>query len=230
MRSIFRSLLVGGASAALVLGTAGLAGADTISTSSTDASYDAVTRTFTISVGQTATATLTYAADKTGKNGCDLTGKDSQVTFGVNTAGDPAVTGLLQSVQYTACPDEDTPPQTLTFTGVAAGTAVVSFDVDSVTAKDVTAAGFATEPATFTVVVLDPEDGRNAPAVANDYLHNAADEATLAACQDANGTNRDKSNWHGQLIAKVAQFFGDETFTEEEEHIVVAKVRELCGL
>lgn len=228
MRSTLRTTLVGAAAAALVLGTSGVASADTISTSSSDASYDAATRTFTISVGQTATATLAYLADKTGKNGCDLTGKDSQVTFGVNSSEATVVSGLRQSVQYTACPDVDDLPQTVTFTGAVPGTTVVTFDVDSVTAKDVTAAGFVTDPASFTVVVLG--EGRDAPAIANDYLHNAADEATLAACQEANGTNRDKTNWHGQLITKIAQFFEGQSFTEDEEYIVVDKVREYCGL
>lgn len=229
MRSTFRTTFATAATAALVLGTSGVASADTISTSSSDASYDSATRTFTISVGQAATATLAYAADQTGKNGCDLTGKDSQVTFGVNSSSPTVVSGLAQSVQYTACPDEDAPARTVTFTGAVPGTTVVTFDVDSVTAKDVTAAGFVTDPASFTVVVLDDE-GRDAPAIANDYLHNDADPATLAACQDANGTNAGETNWHGQLINKIAQFFEGQSFTEDEEYIVVDKVREYCEL
>lgn len=229
MRSTFRTTFATAAAAALVLGTSGVASADTISTSSSDASYDSATRTFTISVGQAATATLAYAADQTGKNGCDLTGKDSQVTFGVNSSSPTVVSGLAQSVQYTACPDEDAPARTVTFTGAVPGTTVVTFDVDSVTAKDVTAAGFVTDPASFTVVVLDDE-GRDAPAIANDYLHNDADPATLAACQDANGTNAGETNWHGQLINKIAQFFEGQSFTEDEEYIVVDKVREYCEL
>ncbi len=104
----------------------------------------------------------------------------------------------------------------------------MTFDVDSVTAKDVTAAGFVTDPASFTVVVLG--EGRDAPAIANDYLHNDADAATLAACQEANGTNPGKTNWNGQLIAKIAHFFEGQSFTEDEEYIVVDKVREYCGL
>lgn len=229
MRSMFRTTFATAAAAALVLGTSGVASADTISTSSSDTSYDSATRTFTISVGQAATATLAYAADQTGKNGCDLTGKDSQVTFGVNSSSPTVVSGLAQSVQYTACPDEDAPARTVTFTGAVPGITVVTFDVDSVTAKDVTAAGFVTDPASFTVVVLDDE-GRDAPAIANDYLHNDADPATLAACQDANGTNAGETNWHGQLINKIAQFFEGQSFTEDEEYIVVDKVREYCEL
>ena len=230
MRSSLRTTLVCAASAALVLGSVGVASADTISTSSTDASYNAVTRTFTISVGQSASATVGYVADGTGKNGCDLTGRGSQVTFGINSSVGGIVSALPASVQFTACPDTDTVYPVVSFTGSTPGTTVVSFDVDSVTAKDVTAAGFVTEPASFTVVVLAPEDGRDAPAITNDYLHNVADAATLAACQQANGTNPDKTNWHGQLINKIAQYFEGQSFTEDEEYIVVAKVREYCGL
>lgn len=229
MRSVFTVASICAASAALFLGSTGMAAADTISTSSTDASYDAATRTFTIAVGQTATATLAYAADRTGKNGCDLTGKDSQVTFGTASSVGGVVSGLAETVQYTACPDEDDPPRSVSFTGATPGTTVVSFAVESVTAKDVTAAGFVTGPATFTVVVVAPE-GRDAPAIANDYLHNDADDATLAACQEANGTNTSQSNWHGQLISKIAQYFEGQTFTEDEEYIVIDKVREYCGL
>lgn len=228
MRSIVKTAFVCGASAALIIGSAGVASADSISSSSSDPSFDPTTRTFTISVGQTATATLAYVADQTGKKGCDLTGRDSQVTFGVNSSAATVVSSLPASVQYTACPDVDDPPQTVSFTGAAPGTTVVSFDVDSVTAKDVTASGFVTDPAAFTVVVLG--EGRNAPAIANDYLHHDADAATLAACQAANGTNPGQTNWQGQLIEKIAHFFGDETFSPDEEYIVVNKVREYCGL
>lgn len=197
--------------------------------SSTDSSFVSSTKTFTITVGETATAVLTYAQDKTGKNGCDLTGKDSQVTFGTSSSVDGVISGLAETVQYTACPDEDDLPRTISFTGAAPGTTVVSFGVDSISARDVTAADFMTGPATFTVVVVAAE-GRDAPAIANDYLHNDADEATLAACKEANGTNTSQSNWHGQLITKIAQYFEGQTFTEDDEYIVVDKVREYCGL
>lgn len=223
-----RSTFAAVAAAALVIGTAGVASADTISTTSSEATYDAATRTFTISVGQTATATLAYAADKTGKNGCDLTGKGSQVTFGVDSSADTVLSGVTSSVQYTACPDVDSPAQTVSFTGAVPGTTLVTFDVESLTAKDVVASDFATGPASFTVVVLG--EGRAAPAIANDYLRNDADAATLAACREANGTNPDKTNWHGQLVAKVAQFFEGQSFTEDREYIVIDKVREFCAL
>lgn len=229
MRFMFRATSICAATAALVLGAAGVAAADTISTTSTDTSYDATTRTFTIAVGQTATATMTYAVDGTGKNGCDLTGKDSQVTFGSTSSVEGVIAGLAETVQYTACPDEDDVPRMITVTGASPGTTVVSFEVESVTAREVTAEDFVTGPASFTVVVVAPE-GRGAPAIANDYLHNTAAAATLAACQEANGTNNGNANWHGQLIAKIAQYFEGQTFTPDEEYVVIDKVNEYCGL
>jgi hypothetical protein len=136
---------------------------------------------------------------------------------------------MAETVQYTACPDEGDAPRVLSFTGATPGVTVVSFDVDSVTAREVGAEDFVTTPASFTVVVLAAE-GRHAPAIANDYLANDADRATLEACQDANGTNRNQSNWHGQLINKIAQHFEGRTFAKDEEYIVIDKVHEYCGL
>lgn len=231
MRFGSRTMLVAAAAAALVVGWAGAAAADDVRTTSTDVSYDASTRTFTLHVGDTATAALSYYATATGKSGCDLTGRGSFVSLGSSSSEAGVVSNLTPEVTYTACGDVDDPAvQTVTFTAANPGTTTVTFAVDGFSSSSalVSAGTFDLTAATFTVVVLG-NDGRDAPAIANDFLRDVADAETLAACQDVNGTNADKSDWHGQLITKIAQFFEGQSFTEDEEHIVVEKVLEYCG-
>jgi hypothetical protein len=256
MRSIVRTALVCGASAALVLGVAGVASADDVDVTSTTPTAtvgaDGIP-TITLDAGQTGSVVLTYAETDPvklssgkggatfgpGLGGCELKGgpgvnpKDTQLVLDVDDQTDGIVTLGSDTVVFQDCTDlvdgvEVPATRTLTFTaGSAAGETLVSFDVDAATfARE---GAYFTAPDTFRVVVNAPE-GRNAPAIANDYLHNGADAATLAACQEANGTNAGKTNWQGQLIEKIAHFFGDQTFTEDEEYIVVDKVREYCGL
>ncbi len=232
MRTKIRTTLASAAAVALVVGTGGVAAADDVRTTSTDPTYDATTRTFTLHVGDSATASLTYYATATGKSGCDLTGPGSYVEFDSASSVAGVVSGLTSDVRYTDCGDEDAPPvRTVTFTGAVPGTTSVTFPLASYVSngKGVSASTFESTLASFTVVVLGDE-GRDAPAIANDYLHNDADDATLAACQAENGTNPGQTNWQGQLIAKIAQYFEGQTFTEDEEYIVVDKVRDLCGL
>jgi hypothetical protein len=231
MRISSRAALCGIASAVLVLASAGGATADTITTSSDEATFDKATMTFTLTVGQTATATVTYDEDDTGKSGCDLTGKDSQVTYDTASSVAGVVSDLPASIQFTECGDDEEPPvQEVSFAGAEVGTTVVSFAVSSFTSngKGVSEKTFGTGPASFTVVVVDDPDGRDAPAIANDYLHNVADDATVAACTVANGTNSNLSYWHGQLINKIAQFFEGQTFAPDQEYIVIDKVLEYC--
>lgn len=253
MRSSLRTTFVCAASAALILGSAGVASADTISTSSTDASYDATTKTFTMYVGESATVTLTYGVTNPeklstgggkpvwgpGEQGCELKGgaENKLVLDAVAASTDGGALALADPVVFEACEEvvdgeKVAATEDMSFTATAPGVVDVSFVKDAATVVDskVTSAVFNTESAGFQVIILAPEDGRDAPAIANDYLHNVADGATRAACQEANGTNRDKANWHGQLINKIAQYFEGQSFTEDEEWIVVAKVREYCGV
>ena len=252
MRSSLRTTFVFAASAALVIGSTGVASADTISTSSTDSGYDAATKTFTMYVGESATVTLTYGVTNPerlnpgggkpvwgpGEQGCELKGGavNKLVLDAVAASTNGGALALADPVVFEACEEvvggvKVAATEDMSFTATAPGVVDVSFVKDAATVVDakVTSAVFDTESAGFRVIVLVPEDGRDAPAIANDDLHNVADAATLAACQEANGTNPDKTNWHGQLINKIAQFFDGQSFTEDEEYIVIAKVREYCG-
>jgi hypothetical protein len=83
--------------------------------------------------------------------------------------------------------------------------------------------------ADFTVNVLDPvvdEPTRDAPAIANEYLRNRADNGD---CQERQGTNKNKNNWHGQLVSKVAKEFAERSFTASQEGVVTTFVESLCG-
>ena len=73
-----------------------------------------------------------------------------------------------------------------------------------------------------TATVVHCIEMRGAPAIANEYLR---DRANIADCKDNLGTNKNKSNWHGQLISAVAHEFEGTTFTEAEVH---AFVEEAC--
>jgi len=254
MRPTFRTTFVCAASAALVLGTSGVASADDVdvtSTAPTAVVADGIP-TITLDAGQTGSVVLAY--DETdpeklssgggkptwgpGLGGCELKGGPgvnpnlTQLVLGVDDVTDGVIALGRDSVTFEDCIDvvdgvEVPATRTLTFTaGSVSGETLVSFDVDDSTfARE---GAYFTAPDTFRVVVN--ADGRAAPAIANDYLHNDADKATLAACQEANGTNLGKTNWHGQLINKVAQFFEGESFTEDEEWIVIDQVREFCEL
>lgn len=222
------------ASGALVLGPAIPALADDVSASS--AGFTGGTSTIYLTLGDSASVTLSYLVTGQGHNpsdgkaGCNLTGKGSQLALDVVTSGDAGVTDLQSNdLVYAACP-KDTDPAviTLTFTATGPGTATYTFPVDA--AATVAQGSFDTSGAAFTVVVTDPAEGREAPAIANDWLHNTATAGELAACGAALGTNDNQSNWQGNLIADVAQQFPDQTFAPDQEYVVVDAVRELCGL
>jgi hypothetical protein len=256
MRSSFRTTLLCAAAAALVLGSTASASADDVDLTSSTPTWTVGTDgvpTITLNVGESGSVVVTYVETDPehlssgggkpvmgpGLPGCELKGakgldpKDTQLVLRVDDETDGIIALGAQTVTFADCPgttDGVTVPETrtLTFTGSAAGQTLVSFDVDAATvALD---GAYFTAPDTFRVVVLAPADGRDAPAIANDYLHNTADAATLAACQVTNGTNANQGNWQGQLINKIAQFFDGQTFTPEEEYVVVDKVLEFCGV
>jgi len=255
MRPTFRTTFVCAASAALVLGTSGVASADDVdvtSTAPTAVVVDGIP-TITLDAGQTGSVVLAY--DETdpekltsgggkptwgpGLGGCELKGGPgvdpnlTQLVLGVHDVTDGVIALGSDSVDFEDCTDvvdgvQVAATRTLTFTaGSVSGETLVSFDVDGRTfARE---GAYFTAPDTFRVVV-NADDDRAAPAITNDYLDKVADEATLAACQAANGTNQDKTNWRGQLITKVAQFFQGETFAEDAEWIVIDQVRVFCEL
>ena len=89
--------------------------------------------------------------------------------------------------------------------------------------------GAGTNNANFTVNVLDPvveAPTRDAPAIANEYLR---DRGNNDDCMDAQGTNKNKNNWHGQLISRIAKHFEGQSFTAAQEDEVHDAVDTLCG-
>jgi hypothetical protein len=95
LRASIRAAVVSAAAATLLLASTGTA-ADEIRTSSGDASYDATTRTFTLHVGESATALLTYYVTSSGHSGCDLTGRGSHVTLGSVSSDAGVLSGLTE--------------------------------------------------------------------------------------------------------------------------------------
>ena len=228
-----RFLGVTAMAAAFVLAGAGPALADDVT--ATSASFAAGTQTIYLNMGQSASVTLSYIVTGEGKDpvdgkaGCNLVGKDSQLALDVVTSGDTGVTDLpTTGLVFAACPSSTDPATiTLDFTATLPGTETYTFPVD--TADTVASGTFDSSAATFTVVVTSTE-GRDAPAIANDWLHNTATADELAACQAALGTNTNQANWQGNLIEDIAQMFPDETFPPDQEYVVVDAVKSLCGL
>jgi hypothetical protein len=242
MRSKLRATFATAAAAAMVLGAAGLAAADDIDTTSESPSYSVVSgvKTFVMEIGETASATLTYSEkNDDGRNGCNLggwpgtPGAQTQLVLDVvgtaapgdSTAG---LTGLPATVTFADCGSDDAPATVeLNFTAESAGTTYFSFPVN--TGGTVAQGTFDTSAANFMVTVLAPEEdeGRDAPAIANEYLK-GLDSDKLEACKLANGTNKNRANWHGQLISKVAQHFEGQTFGPSKEHVVTDYVDSQC--
>jgi len=237
MRNLHRAVAVAAGTIALVA-TGGAAYADDVAATSSEFQLIDGRQTIVLAVGESASVTLTYAVTGTGKDpedgkaGCNLTGAGSNLTLDVLGTADPdagpaGLEGLPGQVTFESCDDEGAPSTVvLSFTAVSPGTTTYDFPVDG--PATVGQGTWDTAAASFVVVV--PADGRDAPAIANEWLHESATAEELVACQDANGTNQGGTNWHGQLIVKVAQFFEGQTFTPEEEQVVIDQVREFCGL
>jgi hypothetical protein len=173
--------------------------------------------------------------------GCNI-GEDGQLVLDVASADSSKVTVSPASITIEDC--GETAGATVTVTGAAPtdGTAVmVSFTVNQTESvlrelrtgnpsnPTIINSKFA-DDATFYVNVLDPQGPtRDAPAIANEYLRERSENDD---CLDAQGTNGRpgqrgyKSNWHGQLIAKIAQHFDGASFTEAQ---VKAAVETLCA-
>jgi hypothetical protein len=236
MRSKFRTTFATAAAAAMVLGTAGLAAADDIE--STSGYFETDTKTVVMEVGDTAAVTLGYIVTGTGNtpedgnSGCNLSGGPStQLVLDVVGTAAPApdtaagLTGLPATVTFADC----AATVQLNFTATSPGTTYYTFPVNTV--ATVAQGTFDTSAANFVVTVLAPEadEGRDAPAIANEYLK-GLDGVELEICKAANGTNKNKANWHGQLISKVAHQFEGQSFGPSREHIVTDFVDGTCGL
>jgi hypothetical protein len=234
-----KHLLVG-AAGLLLAATVAPASADDVTASSVDFQVVADQNTIVMVVGDSSTVDLTYSVTNgDGKQGCNLTGPGSQLVLDVVGTGDavegPAgLSGVPASVAFEACDDELTDTaavRTLSFTAVSPGTTTFTFTRNATSSVSSSSGTYDTTAATFVVTVLAPQEevGRDAPAIANDWLHNTATAAELAACREANGT-KNKSNWHGQLISKVAQLFEGQSFTASQESVVINQVKAYCGL
>ncbi len=233
-KTISSTLLAG----ALVLSAAGTAHAD-VTYNDINGAVDNAVETVVLAPGETKTVTLTYV--NTNEQGVDHDNDDStpklyqdtenrcgahgtkSLVLDVSTSN-PAVASLNTN-QITIQDCDGTASVIVTAVGV--GTAEIRFSV----AQSSTASGTQwTTPADFDVQVVAPDPGRDAPAIANEYLHQAATQTTLDACRSALGTNKTKSNWHGNLISMVAKQFEGQTFTTAQETTVVTFVRQRCNL
>jgi hypothetical protein len=239
MRTRNRFAVLAAATTLLLMGGAP-AMADDVDASSAGFQLVDGQNTLVVGVGDSATVTLTYAVTGSGKNpvdgksGCNLSGgAGTQLVMDVVPEADPVagaagVAGMPATVTFESCDDAGAPATvTLSLTALSPGVTTYRFVEDA--AATVGQGSFDTTGATFVVVVPDDE-GRDAPAIANEWLHEVATDAELASCQVSNGTNPGQTNWHGQLISKVAQFFEGQSFGPGEEDVVIGKVRELCGL
>jgi hypothetical protein len=173
--------------------------------------------------------------------GCNLGGSANKLVLDVASADTSQVTVAPSTITIDEC--GETNGKTVTVTGAAptGGTAVmVSFTIDEDESsfrthetgpewnRTVINSKF-TNDAVFYVNVLDPQGPtRDAPAIANEYLRERGDNDD---CMDAQGTNGRpgqkgyKSNWHGQLVSKIAQHFEGVSFTEAQ---VEGAVETLC--
>jgi hypothetical protein len=211
-----------------------------------DDSIDNEVETLVIAPGDVEIVTLTWINTNTNESvwGLEGSGHDDEEASYVDTVtqcnlrsdlfADVSVTNTNAAVaavtsddledgkiRFEDCGDEIE----LTVTGVAAGTTEVRFAIAAGSTAE--GANF-TAPANFDVQVVSPDPGRAAPAIANEYLRTHTDADFLASCKGANGTNRNKSNWHGQLITKVADQFEGQTFARGSEGPVMDYVDSLC--
>ena len=235
-----RTIAALASAAALVALSAPAALADDVTASAADFQVISDQNTIVLTIGEAASVTLTYAnTNGDGKNGCNLSGSgDTQLALDVVGTADPidgaaGIDGLPLSVVFPACDDNDLPAnQVLSFTATSPGTTSYAFPVNSSSTVAWSGSTFDTSGSNFVVTVLAPveELGKDAPAIANGWLHNTADADQLEACRQALGNNKNKSNWQGNLISQIAQFFAGQTFTASQEATVVNKVKTLCGL
>jgi hypothetical protein len=229
MHRLVKTLIGGAAGAALIIGTAGIAQSDTIYIDLvTNPGSDDVTLDLADGSPQTATITLEVAtANDDNKNGCNLTASGSQVRFDVvvNTVSGTASTLDKSVVTFTDC----TTPQTIGVSATAVGVIGVTLTYkDHVSGSSpLTAADWNTAGAAFSVTVIDStQTGTlDAPEIANAYLSDRLDNSD---CKEAFGNNKNKSNWHGQLISAVAQHFQGQTFTNSTKAIVEDYVEDAC--
>jgi len=82
------------------------------------------------------------------------------------------------------------------------------------------------ESAEFTGTTGACDEGRAAPAIANQYLRSTDGAGTAAACE---AKYEDSNNWHGEVISAVAQSeLQGQTFTPAQESIVTTWVDNHC--
>jgi hypothetical protein len=163
-----------------------------------------------------------------GKNGCNLTGPASQVTFPVNVQLVSGSAPVLDktSVTFSSCDAT----QTIGITASAVGVVNVSLGAPTWTSNSsVTASSWDASQAAFSVTVIDstPVATLDAPEIANAWLSGRADNSD---CKESWGTAKSKkANWHGQLLSAVAHKYQGQTFTEATKSIVESDVEQSCA-
>lgn len=162
------------------------------------------------------TVTFSYTTtDGDGKNGCNLGGQGSQVTFSIAAAsgGTGAVPTLdTSSVQFLNCPPlNPAPTVTVTANAVGSNWFALSSSPTLLTTNHGTVT-FNTTAATFLVTVIDSRvlAALDASEIANAHLKDRADGKMHGVDNEECvrlGTNKNKSNWHGVLISAVTKAF-----------------------
>jgi hypothetical protein len=216
-------VLAGMTAGLMLLGTAALA--DILHNDILEADANTVE----LLVGEAAQVDISIEVESTSDGdgaGCNIAGAGHELVLEV-ASDDSAVTVSPPQLTFTDCDDI----RTVTVTGIAptgATGANVTFTVDDDATTLRTGTRRTLNEADFVVNVLAPAEleGRDAPAIANAYLHASDDNSD---CKELQGTNKNKNNWHGQLISKVAKHFEGQTFVPSQESLVTDYVDTLCG-
>jgi hypothetical protein len=192
---------------------------------------EADANTVELEVGDTRDVTITIEVESTSDGdgaGCNIGGAGNQLVLDVASSTPTKVSVTPAQLTFVDCDDERTVTVTALQPTDGVG-AVIGFTVNGETQlrsgdrRTVNQADFVVN---VFAPAADDEPVRDAPAIANEHLRNRADNSD---CQDANGTNKNKNNWHGQLISKVAKHFDGQSFTAAQEGTVTSYVEGLCS-
>src|SRR5215213_89481 len=145
----------------LLLAVPAIALADNIY-NNVDTTVDATAEVMSLQVGATTGNTTQLAVitqNGDGKNGCNISGSGSSVTFPVSSSAPSVATVSPSSVTFDACGAI----KTVTVTPLSQGSTTISLGTPTTTGG--TSGTFNVNPATFTVNVTDPPPANTPPQV-----------------------------------------------------------------